>query len=227
MTMKRLIAAVLTVVAVLLLFSGCSFRRDDPSDPTDPVRTDGSTQLPSSETDPITVTEPSPATEPTPVTEPSPVTEPLPVTEPASNVTEETGPGNPPAYVSSGELVSDTGSNMNIHALWSAVPAEDGSIVLTVEVQLSCYSIYKGAGTCYLRVGDTDASFSTPALHLDDNIVNGKIRRNSALLGTAEFVLPSPGSYAFSLSWSFRGYYGNVWVDSVTIQDTIHIAAEG
>lgn len=138
---------------------------------------------------------PVPTPEPTPVPTPEPTPVPVPTPVPAG------------VLLGNGRFVSDSGSNLNIHADWEAVTAGGNAVNVTVVVYADHYTIeYAGSNALFLGLNGNYQTLRTADIYFD-----GQGKQESEL-GRYTFTTDVPeGSFAslpLDVKWEFGGTYG-------------------
>jgi hypothetical protein len=102
---------------------------------------------------------------------------------------------------------------------WNVNKGDDGKYILTVNVNLSHYSLYVTKRTSVYTIGNTSGSFNTPDIRIDP-----EAGKQLTKFTTVTYVLSDEeieNGVSFSATWQFNGIYSGKPVEDVTASDTI------
>ena len=107
----------------------------------------------------------------------------------------------------SGIFTSDSGARLNIHAVWSAAPADSDYVTVTVIVYADHYSIsYNSYQSLFVTFGD-----SRQALYANE-IYSSSNEPQQTELGRTSFTVPlrqgESRTWPLQVEWAFNGTYG-------------------
>lgn len=196
----------------LLLLTGCQPREEQPSPGTEESGADRTgTSAPtdsSAAPTPQTTASPVDTTTATPDVTTAPVTPPRPATTAAS-----------------GELSSETGSNLEIHLTWMVIAETDTTVTIRAEAYLTCYAIWVSARHGgVLKIGNSSQNFSTEAITYEGNA------KQTYPLATSTVDVPlgadGTATVELSVSWPFLGSYSGVKIDYLSCSGKITVGRE-
>ena len=108
---------------------------------------------------------------------------------------------------------------MDLVVSWSATGTGDAA-ALSVNVSVRCYSIHCSAlwDSLTITVGGQSYKFSTPALSYDGG------SPTTLSLGSTTVNVPDSSAQSISVSWNFKGTYGETDLEYLTAYGTASIA---
>lgn len=192
----------LLVAVIVVCFVRTEFPSPEPTPAPTPVPATASPEISSQPTP-----EPTPESTPEPTPEITPEPTPQPTPEPTPQPGRELG---------SGSFSSDTGTSLNLVVQWSARSSSGTSADITIDIYAQSYSFYTSAlpGSITLTVNGTGYSLGSP------DIQYGGQEQILSLLAskTVSVGLDAQGRAEpdISVSWSYRGSYGGVELDSIS-----------
>ena len=154
----------------------------------------------------------TPVQTPTPTPSPTPTPTPEPPDDPDGN-------SNYGQSLGSGSFSSASGTSMDLVVSWTATGTGDAA-ALAVNVSVRCYSIHCGAlwDSLTITVGGQSHTYSSPALNYDGGAPT------TLSLGSATVNVPASSTQSISVSWNFKGSYGETDLEYLTAYGTASIA---
>ncbi|HBD86375.1 MAG TPA: hypothetical protein DC001_03000 [Clostridiales bacterium] len=171
---------------------------------------------------------PTPSAAPTvtapPATE-TPEPSPTPTEQPPSPTPTEQPPTPTPTLTPidlAGSFQSDTGTDLNLIAEWTAVSSDEEKVTLTVALYVESYSLQYSSldNGATVVIDGVSHSFITDPIDYDgaDGLAKNRLGSISVNLTPDENrTLTVP----ISVSWAFVGTYSGVDLESISAQDTI------
>ena len=118
-----------------------------------------------------------------------------------------------------GEIKSNTGTYLNLRAVWNAYDSltTDGKITYAVELYLDYYSLQmRGRSDVKLTVGDNTVTVNSPAIQETGNI------KHSLLLATATYEANAGETVNIKAFFPYNGVYGNVKISDITLTGNVN-----
>lgn len=212
MKTTRRIAALLALLLALTSLSACFGNGDDKDGNSAFDQVQGQKQTDDTEdtTPPVTEAEEDTTDE---------VTEALPTAEITDAITEPLPSHGNLKLPCDGTFTSKQSKYLYLSAYYAVSENADGTLNVTVDVTLSGYEMYVAArySGCTLTVGDQTVSFTTDAIRNTDP------NKLVTIPFVAEsFTLPADTTeIPISVTWPFNGYYGDVTITDLTINEVI------
>ena len=156
----------------------------------------------------------------TPVKTPTPTATPTPTPTPTPEPPDDPdGSSNYGQALGSGSFSSASGTSMDLVVSWSATGTGDAA-ALAVNVAVRCYSIHCGAlwDSLTITVGGQSHTYSTPTLSYDGGAPT------TLALGSVTVNVPDGSTQSISVSWNFKGTYGETDLEYLTAYGTASIA---
>lgn len=224
--MKRSFAPFIILVFLLIgLGIFFIFRSEGPAADREPETTVTATPEPTATPVPVATATPTPVPTATPTVPPTPTQQPTaaPTATPSPTPTASPTPSPTPEptvqYTSSGELVSDSGTKLNIIVKWSGFNDVDGKTKLQLDVYVQSYSLHTGdrSDDVVLKVGGSTYYGSTKAIQIDANTLTETLVVSKTVEVAANTDIP------LEITWYFNGTYSNQAVSTITASGTVHL----
>ncbi len=122
--------------------------------------------------------------------------------------------------MATGTITSDTGSNLEIVAEWTATPDVSGNCsAVTVDVYLTHYSLYCGAlSGSYVKIGTEIYNFTKAISQENDVYTKTHIATYST---TVDHLSDGTKSINISVGWNFSGTYNGVSIGMLEASKTV------